>query len=589
MLGLFAALFTVTASYSVGYIASAVVFKAGGRPNFGNTAYYITLGLGILSLVTLFTGVNGLVYPDIFWITLSILNVVSAYLFAVNLKQHPSRFIKPNVLETILACAIALTGLMLVVLSFRPVTNLDALCHMVLLPKSYILKHAVYNLTSYNPSYSYPQIVTMLDMIVISVSNEVAVNHLHLLMGFLVCALMYGSAKKTVNRTAGLLTVLTIMTSSVFFDMAPIAKIDIGVALFSAAAFYCLVNWREENSNAWFLLSAAFCGFAFGAKYNGGLVPVLPVVFYLYAFWENKNQSKEMITLALWSFLVFMACVSPWLALNYSYTHNPVSPFLATFFHDTSMTVSMRHLNEIYFSKASSGYLTYLKDVLLGMPVLFFAFLANFRKNKTAGFAFICGTLYFMLGSTFYLHADRIFFTAFILMDLAAACAVVRLLNTAKVAAKVTLLIVYFGMITYGIYAIGHEVMRRENLPFFCGAVTKDEFLRKNVTCYAISQAANKLVPAGEKIFSLSDPRGYYFNREYVQEFSTEGFSIITQGSQQDVLKAIQTAGIKYILYSSDDRFNTHQPPLFASSKFLDENFDLAAKEGDYSLYKTRS
>jgi len=589
MLGLLAALLTVTASYSLGYFADKVIFKTGkDGADTGNSVHVVVLGLGILSFIVLSLGLAGLIYAGVFWAVLALLNAVSLYLFIPELKRKNYKIEKLSVFEKILVCVIALTGAMLVVLSFRPVTNLDALSHMVLLPKSYIFKHAVYNLTSYSPSYSYTQLLTMLDMVVLSVSDEVAVNHLHLLIGFLTCAVMYAAAKKIDDRITALLTVLTIMTSSVFFDMSAIAKIDIGIALFSAAAFYCLVNWRIDRESKWFALAAVFCGFTFGTKYNGGLVPVFCAVFYFYSLWKNTRTVKENVKLALVSVAVFTACVIPWLALNYSFTNNPVSPFLAAFFNDNSMLAAMRELNKAYFRESSSNYFIYLKDVFLGMPVLFFMFFADMRKNTAVRLAFISGALYLLIGGIFFLHADRIFFPSFVLFGLVSAYTVRGLIDSNVRALKYPLLFIYFAMIAYGVYAIGHEIGRKENLSYFSGSVSKAEFLANNVSCYQISVSANRLVPAGEKVLGLGDPRGYYFNQSYVQEFSRVGFDIIQKIAPEAILNEMNANGIKYVLYSDEKYFNARQPGIFNSPDFMNKYFDLIAQEGDYSLFKVK-
>ena len=580
----------ITSAYSLGNFADMLVFKLGkNKANLERSVYYVVLGIGVLALIILLLGISGLVYPGMFWGLLSVLNILSVCLFVRNVRQNKFQIEKLSTFEKILVCAITLIGMMLIVVSFRPVTSYDALSHLLLLPKSYIFKHAIYNLTSFYPSYSYAQLITMLDMAVLTLSDEVAVNHLHLMLGFLTCAVMYAAVIKTVNRTAALLTVLTIMTSSVFFDMAVIAKIDIGIALYSAVAIYCLINWRREKNNNWFILAAVFCACSFGVKYNGGLIPVFAAVFYLYDLWEQKGLTNENILLAFTAIAVYAACVSPWLGLNYSFTGNPVSPFLASFFNDSSMPPSMRQWYSSYFREATSGYFTYLKDAFLGMPVLFFVFFADFRKNKAVSLVFISGALYLLSGDIFFLHADRIFLPAYILFDLVIAYAVYGLLSSDKKVVKYSFAFIYFAMIAGGAFSVGNEIFRKENLPYFSGAVSKAEFLQNNVSCYQIAEAANKLVPRNEKILSLADHRGYYFDQLYVHGLSRTGFSITQSNNPKEILEELKKNNIQYIVYCEDDYFKERQPAIFNSAEFRGENFSLMAKEGKYSLLKLRA
>jgi hypothetical protein len=253
------------------------------------------------------------------------------------------------------------------------------------------------------------------------------------------------------------------------------------------------------------------------------------------------------------------------------------------------MTPAMRVLNKKYFNVASSGYFTYIKDAFLGMPVLFFAFFAGLKKNIEARLAFVFGALYLLIGAVFFLHADRIFFPTYIMLDFAAACAVWRIFNVENKTARRALTFIFFAMSAYSVFAIGNEVIRKENLPYFTGSISKSEFLAKNVSCYKIAETGNKLLSKNEKILGLGDPRGYYFNQEYVHQFSRVGFDIIHKSDDpKDVLNEMKKYGINYILFSEEPYFKARQAPVFNSPDFLKDNFELVAKEGDYSLYKLK-
>ncbi|MCX5781730.1 MAG: glycosyltransferase family 39 protein [Elusimicrobia bacterium] len=589
MIGIFIVVLTITACYSLGFFLNSIILsKINVYSRFEKTIFNIVIGIGILAFIVFFLGISGLIYASIFWVILAALNILAAYLFFSNARSQKFEMPIFSVLEKVVIILIVLSGISHIVLSFRPVTNLDALSHLVLLPKSYIFKHAIYNLTREVPFSTYPQLLGMLDTFVMALADEIAVNHLHLLIGFLTCGLIYLVGKKTVNRTAGLLSVLTIITSSVFFDMASIAKIDIGIAFYTAAILYALVKWEYEKNSIWFYVSIAFCALSFGVKYNGAFLLILPAVFYVSQIWKEGKISAELIRLIPLSAAVYLLLLSPWLIMNYAFTGNPLSPFLAKILGDRSQLPEMSGSISSYFEKASSGYFTYPKDVLLGMPILFFAFFIKLIKNKAAVLALISGALYFLIGDFFLLHADRVFFPAFILFFFVIG----NVIHSAKIGGnkiiRYFILTVYFAMIVYSLYAIINEILRKENFPYFSGKESKTEFLKRDVTSYPITIPANKLIPRGEYLWSLAESRGYYFDQKFIQGFSYITTDITRGNSPESIIEGMEKYNIKYVLFSREPYFLERQHRIFNEGTFLAENFDLVANEGYCSIYKLK-
>ena len=417
-------------------------------------------GVGFFSLLIFGVGLLGLIYSGIFWGMLIILTALAVYLLVSGRPLRGYRLPALRRLDMVLTLLIVLTSAMYIVLSFLPVTSADALNHIMTPLKYYIQHHTIYDLSKIVAFSSYPQIVGMLDMFVMSLANEIAINHLHVFLGLLACLVVYCAARKIASRTAGLLCVITVLTSGVFFDMAPSAKIDIGTALFTSAVFYCLAGWIADKNPRWFYASAVFSAFAFGTKYNGLLILLFPALVLAYSLLTKKTGMAEAAKLVVVSAAVYAALILPWCLLNYAHTGNPLSPFYGEIFKDRSITPLMSRELKITYVHLRAGYFKYIMDAFLGMPVLFFIFLAGWVKRDSPKRAYlvmalVLGTAYFLIGDYMFPHADRLFFPAFILFFFAVGNIIEEVLNKGGAWFRYPVLFVFFGMAGYGAYSIG--------------------------------------------------------------------------------------------------------------------------------------
>ena len=198
--------------------------------------------------------------------------------------------------------------------------------------------------------------------------------------------------------------------------MSVSGKIDIGMALFTSAVLYCLIKWRVNKNDKWFVLSVLFCAFGFGVKYTGAFLLLLPASFYVYECRAGKTPLFKNIKLILASAAVYLLFVSPWLVVNAAFTNNPVSPYMAAAFKDKSIVPAITcNIANGSQSNANKGYFLYLKDVFLGMPVLFFVFFLKKSSGETIKLTLAAAALYLLLGNFFFPRVDRLFFPAFVL------------------------------------------------------------------------------------------------------------------------------------------------------------------------------
>ena len=127
------------------------------------------------------------------------------------------------------------------------------------------------------------------------------------------------------------------------------AGTDIGGALYAFMAVYALIAWMtpapaqpgqaklpEEpaaNPEGWIPLSALLSSFAFGSKYQGGVVAVIAGALLLYGHFSGEDRSPARLAKRVLIFAgVAAAGAAPWLIKNLWDTGNPFFPFLSPLF-----------------------------------------------------------------------------------------------------------------------------------------------------------------------------------------------------------------------------------------------------------------
>jgi hypothetical protein len=133
---------------------------------------------------------------------------------------------------------------------------------------------------------------------------------------------------------------------------------------------------------------------------------------------------------------------------------------------------------------------------------------------------------------------------------------------------------------------LGNEIFRKDNYPFFIGKINKTEFLKQNISSYPIAFEANKILSKNDKILSLGESRGFYFDAQFIPGFGYIASSIFRNTSADGIIAEMKKNGIHYVLFSNEPYFHDLQPTVFNETKLLSTHFSLIAKEGNFFLYK---
>lgn len=149
-----------------------------------------------------------------------------------------------------------------------PPVSRDALTHHLALPKIYLEKGLTTELPYIPFSYS-PMNVDLLYMMTLSLAEDVAAKYIHFAFGLLTAFAIYLLLSKWIDRLFGLLGAYLFLSLPVIVKLSITVYVDLGLAFFSMAALYAIVQWLGERLRMRYLCMAAiFCGLALGTKYN---------------------------------------------------------------------------------------------------------------------------------------------------------------------------------------------------------------------------------------------------------------------------------------------------------------------------------
>ena len=130
--------------------------------------------------------------------------------------------------------------------------------------------------------------------------------------------------------------------------------VDLGLVFFSTAALISFFKWLEKSFKLKYLIiSAIWCGFALGTKYNGLILLFLLTLFVPFGYLRVThvvthmnhrrnanigNTSKTAISALGYAtafMLIALVIFSPWAIRNYIWTSNPIYPLYDKWFrHD---------------------------------------------------------------------------------------------------------------------------------------------------------------------------------------------------------------------------------------------------------------
>jgi 4-amino-4-deoxy-L-arabinose transferase-like glycosyltransferase len=360
------------------------------------------------------------------------------------------------------------------------------------------------------------------------------------LMSFALGALSSAAIAVFVKRHWGLRSALTaaVLYSStpMWFSMARSATTDYALSFYYLMEVLCLYRWWEERRLSWVFSAGLFGGFAYGAKFTGGLFAVfLPAILVggeLLAA-GRRRAAGSLLFRGLAAFLLACALsISPWLVKNLLFTGNPVYPVLASVFggpaRDAGRTLLLAGDVNAAWAVAGSwrDFLLLPWRLMAGDPNLGFAARTTWFFPVTVLAGLWLGltrpgwkerTLLILLSSFFLMWAATFWMARYLLpaVGLAAAVVAVTLVREHPGFGKVWLGAVAL-LTFFNAAVIAADASNRRAFRPALGLESRDNYLRTHLRAYPAIEFINRTLPRDARVLVVGEEKVAYLRRDYI-------------------------------------------------------------------------
>jgi 4-amino-4-deoxy-L-arabinose transferase-like glycosyltransferase len=609
------------------------------------------LGLGLLGLLGLGLGLVGLFQPLVAYLIMVVLSLGMAphlwrlFHMILSFIQH-RRWPPANLPNRLAALYLALVGILALVLALLPPTDWDGLFYHLTGPKLYLQAGGLIGDMDI-PHFSFPSLMEMLFAWAMLLRGDIAAKLLHFGFGLLLAGLVYLAARRFFGSKSAWPALLILASMPMLGTLAGWAYNDLALAFYQLASIYAIINYQLPITNyqlpiikerAWLILSAIFAGLAMGLKYTSFVTPLVAGFIILWTAFRLLRPTHRVLRftfyILLLSNLILFALValliaSPWYLKNWTFTGNPVYPFLYHLFGGQFWD----SFRADWYAAAGSG-VGWQPLTLLGLPWLLTLGVrdANYWDGRTGPLLLLFLPLIIWVGFTSRAGDNRPkALTPLLIYSLAHfgfwALGIVwsrslwqsrlllpGLVGLAPVAGWVWTLLPRFDLPHFSIsrfvnIAVGLALaltvvdtglltLRIGPLPYLAGFESRDDYLTRRLGAYyAAMQKLNEVLPAEARVVFLWEPRSYYCQRDCRPDSILDEFPHLTYqySSAEAIARAWQEANVTHVLihraglnFVLSDPPDTLDPAILArlEADFLEPVFDIA---GAYQLYTMNS
>lgn len=494
-------------------IESCFVYRLGfaGGIGFGLLAYGVFV-IGILGVLNQWTLMSLAVF-------LAILGFFS--IRSIRFRSGFKISFHTGILYAILGLVIVL-GLMDVL---TPEISNDSLCYHLTWPK-YFLEAGRIGYFDYDPNSLYPFLMEMLYTFGLGLGGAALAKSMHFATGLIACFAIYGFSRKYLAKEYSLIAVLGFLLSPVVLNQWGITYVEVGLAAFSVLALFSFLEWLDNPSPRWAILSGIFIGFALSVKLLG-LMTLAIIGFGFLINLLKKNGLKSLIAFSV-SALVFSFV---WYLRMYQEYKNPVYPYFNSLF-GLPLTDGRGMTNyDVAGTGMGAGLIQYLlmpwnitmhpqrfEGLGAQIGVLFLAFVpASFLAIRE--FPVVKRLLIIVLGYLtiwFFLAQNSRFLVPIIpFLAILVAFAFMELMRQGfwiRTFAILPLIAIFALNTSFAAYN------NRNLFPVVTGKESPEAFLLRTERSYQTAQWVNQNLPKDSKILNVGEVRVYYFDRHLVRE-----------------------------------------------------------------------
>jgi hypothetical protein len=514
-------------------------------------ALTVPLGLGVLGLATLGLGEVGCLNR------LGLLAVLGLGLLVSGpeIRQWPGRprfRLDPSPLALCFALALALTLLATLLCSLVPVTDGDALCYHLQVPKVFLQQGSV----SFDPDLHetvYPLLVEMVYAVALEFRGPVACRLVKWLLGVSFAAAVALVARPWLGERARWAGTLALLVPAVSNGMsAPLN--DVALAAYGMAALAAWVRWLDRPTLRAAALVGVFAGLAAGVKYPALVwAAVLGGSMVAARFVHRPALLRHAVLYSA----VFLTVGCAWYARAYAHTGNPVHPFFRHAFGGAGLDEVLDPIKrpmdptpwnlltalapmtlqpdrfDSFSHQFGPAFLMFLPILLLARPP------ARLGAVVAMGYAFllICLT-----------QRQSMRFVLIAVGPMAVGVAWLAAKWADRGTAPARLLCVGLALVL--VFQAGLAGARvRKGIGAAIGIESSDDYLARNEPTYPIGQWVGSRLPADARLIG-QEHRGFYFPRPYTMELAhRRRTGLGTHGeSAEAIVETFRARGFTHLL-----------------------------------------
>ena len=315
--------------------------------------FLIPLGFGIISLILLFSGMVGLIYPWLAWL------IIIVGIFRLLIGLYKKRSLKAGsgkLFEQVKKVNLIKVALLILILSnllypmlmngLVPPSEWDELAYHLAVPKLYIHAHHIFYIPFIFQS-NWPLGPQMLFMLGLLLGSSVASHILTWIMGVWVVLGLYYIAEMLIPG-GGLWAAALFSGIPILQRLLGTALVDISLPFWGVFAFYGFFVYLQTRKNYFLVLAGLMAGFAANCKMTGLLY--LLVIFIAIFFIKERN-ARNQITPILSFIIPGLLVTLPWYLRSYLFTGNPVFPFFFDLFGGINWDSTGDSINLILWGK----------------------------------------------------------------------------------------------------------------------------------------------------------------------------------------------------------------------------------------------
>ena len=329
------------------------------------------------------------------------------------------------------------------------------------------------------------------------------------------------------------------VAGAVFLYASPVVGIDgtiayndVAVAAIAFALFYLLQIWDQERGANLLVPIGILTGFAFATKYTAFVAVPYALGFIA---WKQLRARQAVFRPVLATAALALVFIAPWLLKNWIWVDNPFSPFANRLFPNPYVHIifeeDYRRMEQTYGLTSRwqiPWQVTVKGDILAGFfgPLFLLTPLALWALRQRAGRQLWLATLIF--GLPFYANVGARFLipaAPFVSLALALTFANVEsLLLVLALAHAIScwprIETRYCGSTTWRLYEIPFKAALRIE--------PEQAFISRRSMQYNETQLIERLVPAGERVFSFGQMTDAYSRHEILVSFQAAFNQVVT-------------------------------------------------------------